>query len=301
MADTDTVTLTLVPWPIGATVPAYPRRNDQVLPDLPPSGVAAVTASAVGADHSLTYTLPEGDYWAAAEITPGARDYRYVAFRIEPISHDIAGPAGAPGPQGPTGAPGPTGPSGPQGPLGPLGPTGPIGAQGPRGADGAPGPEGLAGPKGDIGATGPQGPQGDPGGPVGPQGPAGPQGPQGVPGPTGQTGPRGLQGDPGPQGAQGLTGPTGPQGDPGAPGAPGATGQIGPQGAQGPQGPQGPAGVPPVIQAGAGAPSAGVGANGDWYFDTTALAFYGPKSSGAWGAVRGFLLRPATTYTDLKR
>jgi hypothetical protein len=76
---------------------------------------------------------------------------------------------------------------------------------------------------------------------------------------------------------------------------------MGPGGAEGPQGPQGPAGVPPVIQAGAGAPTAGLGANGDWYFDTTALAFYGPKSSGAWGAVRGYLLRPATTYTDLKR
>src|SRR5689334_18142826 len=35
---------------------------------------------------------------------------------------------------------------------------------------------------------------------------------------------------------------------------------------------------------GAGAPSGGTGANGDYYLDTTAHALYGPKSAGSWGS-----------------
>lgn len=39
-----------------------------------------------------------------------------------------------------------------------------------------------------------------------------------------------------------------------------------------------------VLRSGAGAPSAGLGANGDFYLDSTAHSIYGPKTSGAWGA-----------------
>jgi integrin beta 8 len=38
------------------------------------------------------------------------------------------------------------------------------------------------------------------------------------------------------------------------------------------------------VLSGAGAPGAGVGANGDFYIDTTAHAIYGPKAAGAWGS-----------------
>src|ERR671923_1129721 len=38
---------------------------------------------------------------------------------------------------------------------------------------------------------------------------------------------------------------------------------------------------------GAGAPGAGLGADGDMYFDTTAKALYGPKTAGAWGSAEG--------------
>src|SRR5919108_1532607 len=38
---------------------------------------------------------------------------------------------------------------------------------------------------------------------------------------------------------------------------------------------------------GAGAPGAGLGADGDMYFDTTAKALYGRKTAGAWGSAEG--------------
>ena len=47
-----------------------------------------------------------------------------------------------------------------------------------------------------------------------------------------------------------------------------------------PQGPSGPQGA--TVLNGAGAPSNGSGANGDFYIDTTNTRLYGPKSSGAW-------------------
>jgi hypothetical protein len=254
--------LKAVPWAIGAVIPAYPRVSDQMPPDLPPTGVASVGSSTVQGDQSLTYTLAPGIYWACAPLTPGQRDYRYVAFSVEVVNTEIPGPPGPQGPQGNRGPDGPQGPTGPQGVQGLDGPRGLIGPQGPRGPSGADGPTGSpgdVGPVGPPGATGPQGPQGDPGGPQGPPGATGPAGPTGAAGPTGPIGPQGPQGDPGPQGAQGLIGPQGPQGDkgdkgdtgntgaqgiPGAPGAPGATGPTGPTG---PQGPAGPSGAPLVV------------------------------------------------------
>jgi hypothetical protein len=78
----------------------------------------------------------------------------------------------------------------------------------------------------------------------------------------------GTQGPPGPQGPQGLTG---------------ATGAQGPQGVQGPPGTGGGGGAS-TVRSGAGVPSAALGADGDFYIDTTANAIYGPKTVGAWGA-----------------
>jgi len=38
------------------------------------------------------------------------------------------------------------------------------------------------------------------------------------------------------------------------------------------------------VLSGAGAPSGGLGADGDFYIDTTSHAIYGPKTAGAWGS-----------------
>jgi hypothetical protein len=225
------VKLTLVPWAVATSVVAYPRVSDQVLPDMPPTGVASAAASPVLADRSLSYDLPDGDYWAVAPLTLGQRDYRYLAFVVETPAPNVPGPTGPQGPQGPQGPNGNQGLPGPTGATGRQGDVGPIGAMGPKGPPGVTGPPGH---DGDTGQTGPAGPQGvkgdpgDPGGPVGPQGPIGPAGPQGVKGDTGNTGAQGAQGDPGAQGPLGATGAQGPQGN---------------QGAQGPQGPQGIPGI----------------------------------------------------------
>jgi len=211
-------TLTLVPWAPGTTVDAYPRVSDQILADMPPTGVPMVASEVVAADRSLLFDLPEGDYWAVAPMTPGQRDYRYVQFRSQiPLADFIPGP---PGPMGPQGYPGP------QGERGPAGPTGATGPQGPQGVIGPQGPGGT----GSIGPAGPQGAQGD----TGPVGPAGPQGIQGEVGPQG------------PQGIQGLTGAQGPKGDTGATGAKGDTGAQGPKGDKGDTGAQGPPGTPAI-------------------------------------------------------
>jgi hypothetical protein len=39
-----------------------------------------------------------------------------------------------------------------------------------------------------------------------------------------------------------------------------------------------------TVLSGSGAPSAGLGVNGDFYIDTVAAAIYGPKTAGAWGS-----------------
>jgi hypothetical protein len=39
-----------------------------------------------------------------------------------------------------------------------------------------------------------------------------------------------------------------------------------------------------TVRSGAGAPSSGLGADGDFYIDTTSLRIYGPKTAGAWGS-----------------
>ena len=50
----------------------------------------------------------------------------------------------------------------------------------------------------------------------------------------------------------------------------------------GPTGPTGPSGN--TILSGSGAPSAGTGVNGDFYFRTSDSTFYGPKAAGSWPA-----------------
>jgi hypothetical protein len=110
----------------------------------------------------------------------------------------------------------------------------------------------LTGQAGATGATGPQGPAG-PAGPKGDAGGTGPQGPQGPQGPAGQKGDTGATGDPGPQGPEGAAGP---------PGQAGADGSS--------------------VLNGTGTPAAQLGANGDFYLDTSTDTLYGPKAGGAW-------------------
>ena len=94
----------------------------------------------------------------------------------------------------------------------------------------------------------------------------------------------GVQLQSGPQGPTGpastVAGPTGPTGVTG----PSST-VTGPTGSTGVAGPTGPTGIRgATLLAGEGAPLVNYGQNGDWYIDTTAADFYGPKSGGAWGA-----------------
>lgn len=56
-------------------------------------------------------------------------------------------------------------------------------------------------------------------------------------------------------------------------------GQAGPTGSTGSAGTNG-----NTVLSGTGAPSAGLGNNGDYYIDTAAKTVYGPKASGAWGS-----------------
>lgn len=87
-----------------------------------------------------------------------------------------------------------------------------------------------------------------------------------------------LTGQPGPQGP---TGAAGADGADGAPGEPGVDGSDGVPGADG-----------KTWHNGSGSPSGGVGVDGDFYLDTTADAYYGPKTSGAWGSATS-LIGPA--------
>lgn len=107
-------------------------------------------------------------------------------------------------------------------------------------------------------------------------------------GPIGLTGPQGFQGVVGAQGVQGFTGSVGPQGTQGVVGATGATGAAGSQGFQGFQGFSGPQGSTGIdgrtVLSGVSAPSSALGANGDFFIDTTAYALYGPKTAGSWGS-----------------
>jgi hypothetical protein len=73
--------------------------------------------------------------------------------------------------------------------------------------------------------------------------------------------------------AANIKGATGAAGASGSAGAAGSTGATGANGVDG-----------NTILSGAGAPSSGLGVNGNFYIDTTAHSIYGPKSAGAWPA-----------------
>jgi hypothetical protein len=104
-------------------------------------------------------------------------------------------------------------------------------------------------------------------------------------------------GPPGPRGPQGPPGPMGPRGLPGGP--PGPRGIAGPAGVAGPVGPPGPAGSQFIT--GSGAPSGGIGVDGEYYIDTVANVLYGPKFLGLWpaGIQLGYGAGSGTTITVL--
>jgi hypothetical protein len=66
-----------------------------------------------------------------------------------------------------------------------------------------------------------------------------------------------------------------------------ATGKLGAAGSAGSNGADG-----KTVRNGSGAPSSGLGVDGDFYIDTTADAIYGPKTAGAWGSATS-LVGPA--------
>ena len=90
-------------------------------------------------------------------------------------------------------------------------------------------------------------------------------------------------------GPKGDTGATGNTGATGATGAAGATGAIGAQGPQGVTGVTGVTGATGAVGSdgrsllsGASDPVVGVGANGDFYLNTSTNTLWGPKAAGAW-------------------
>ncbi len=200
-------------------------------------------------------------------------------FYVNTSTNMIFGPkAGGAWPSGSVSIVGPAGPQGLQGSNGLQGASGPAGAQGLVGATGPIGPQGLTGSNGTTGVTGPQGPIGFTG-PIGPQGQAGPIGV------TGTTGVQGVSGLVGPTGANGSTGAAGSQGATGSTGATGIQGSIGSQGTQGVAGSNG-----QTLVAGNAAlsgsidPTAGVGADGNFYVNNATNMLFGPKAGGAWPA-----------------
>ena len=87
-----------------------------------------------------------------------------------------------------------------------------------------------------------------------------------------------------------LIGAAGPEGDPGAPGADGLDGSDGAAGADGADG--------RTVLSGPGTPSSGLGADGDFYIDTTVWDIYGPKTAGAWGAGTSLVGPAGATVAD---
>lgn len=115
-------------------------------------------------------------------------------------------------------------------------------------------------------------------GPVGPVGPAGPQGPAGADGADGSQGPAGADGTDGANGRDGQDGVNGRDGVDGRDGTDGRDGEDGRDGS--------------TILNGSGAPTADLGADGDFYLDTDTYQLYGPKAAGAWPATGVSLIGP---------
>ncbi|KPN16273.1 collagen-like protein [Arthrobacter sp. Edens01] len=165
----------------------------------------------------------------------------------------------------------------------PIAATASADAKGPKGDTGEPGTDGKPGASGPAGAPGQAGA-------------AGPAGLAGAAGQAGAAGPAGSTGANGPAGEQGATGPSGEQGATGPAGAPGAAGPSGAPGPAGPAGEPGPAGLPGrdgnSIHNGSGSPASSLGADGDFYLDTTTFAIYGPKTAGTWPVGAQSLIGP---------
>lgn len=123
----------------------------------------------------------------------------------------------------------------------------------------------------------------------------------GAPGPKGDPGASVLSGASDPAPSDGSVGDLwfntataemwGPKQTSGARGGWGASAVATLHGPAGDPGPQGPAGA--TVRLGTTAPGAPLGNDGDVYINTTTGDIYGPKSGGAWGAVRGNLTGPA--------
>jgi hypothetical protein len=126
-----------------------------------------------------------------------------------------------------------------------------------------------------------------PAGPEGPQGTQGQEGPQGPVGPAGEDGSRIFSGSGAPDAGTGsigdyyldtITGELyGPKDNSGW-GSPAIVlmGEDGQDGADGEDGSQ--------IYSGTGAPDASLGAEGDYYLDTSSYELYGPKTASGWGS-----------------
>jgi hypothetical protein len=207
--------------------------------------------------------------------------------------------------------------------VGPQGLQGIQGIQGDPGADGRSVLNGSANPTSGIGANGDFyintstntlfGPKSSG---VWPSGVSlvGPAGPIGQTGPIGLTGPTGLTGAPGPAGANGTNGSAvlsgisnpatslgangdfyintstntlfGPKSSGVWPSGVSLVGPAGPNGQTGPAGAPGPAGANgtngSTVLSGISNPATSLGANGDFYINTSTNTLFGPKSGGVW-------------------
>ncbi len=303
--------------PQGVAGPTGPQGNTGEAGQVLIAGKAALSGtvnptSGIGVDGDFYVNITNNTVFGPK--TAGAWPAGSVSI-IGPVGP--AGPQGTSGAQGVAGPAGPSGVAGVAGVAGPVGPQGPIGLTGPTGAKGDTGAAGqtlIAGKAVLYGTTAPAASLGVDGdfyintasyllyGPkaagvwpvagvnlVGPQGPAGAQGLTGLQGLQGAQGVAGIQGAIGATGSAGSTGATGAAGATGPQGVTGATGTAGAQGAQGVQGVQGVKGVDgQTLVAGSAAlsgstnPSASIGANGDFYVNTTTNMLFGPKAGGAW-------------------
>ena len=135
------------------------------------------------------------------------------------------------------------------------------------------------------------------GGGTGPEGPAGPSGAPGATGVPGTDGKTVLNGSGAPASGLGSNGDfyidttnNAVYGPKTSGGWGSATSLVGPSGAPGATGIPGTDGK--TVLNGSGAPSDSLGANGDFYIDTTANKIYGPKATGAWPLTGTSLVGP---------
>jgi collagen triple helix repeat protein len=284
---------------------------------------------------TMPLNAANGEFTLVARV--GQTDaYMDVLGYFAPPAIGPSGPTGPTGPTGSTGPTGASGADGAIGPQGVPGLPGAQGAQGIPGVQGVAGITGAAGTDGATGSTGATGSAGNTvlNGVTGPTAGIGVDGDFFIDtlasliyGPkvtgawpitgTSLVGPTGEEGDPGATGATGAPGLAGANGTDGAAGAPGAIGPQGLTGLQGIQGVQGVAGVTGAAGAegatgstgatgsagntvlnGVTGPTAGIGANGDFFIDTLAELIYGPKAGDVWPTTGTSLVGPTGEEGD---